>query len=1404
MTSFNTLAPNLTLLSHTTLKDTIDIMANSSLHLKCTGNKPMYWQFPNNNPQYDPVSKVAQIRSKCDDNSVHNKCVTDVVISEVTYEMTGYFTCLYNESTQLSDSIYVFVNDPEYLIVPYEGNYDFMFIAVFQSQPATIPCKPTNSRAKVSLWKVHTNSGIPQEIQVNSTLGITYNQKKGYHFEYPRWDGETSLLECKVELDTIEMISQISIHWSILPVELHPLIDDSRAKNVFTNSTFTLKCFVHIELGVIIVITWDVPNKNSLGRIAESLAETQRIEVNGNSYDTVSKNITISDVQIEDEGVYHCNVTDGNGRVFSASKKITVYENGLPPSYFNFSMDIDNEKPLISKVGEMVRFVVDVLSFPDFESVHLFWYKNNMLIEKTHKHYETGVSSNGQYSQTYLEIKTIELEDSGTYILMGNTSDMTTNITMTLLVSGSPAIKMLNSLEFYEINKAYELECLAIGYPKALVWWKWFTCLSPDNCSPSDDEHQWIAVNNFTNNSLLMNSELLIAPNISSLYLSPLSLQVIANQTGGYRCYASNDNITIIQNQISFIVTDAINGFSIQSSTDEPTVREDITLTCKASVYNYTKLNWIRRPLNYKIIDTNDIDVVHNISGLIYSSLIDEYSITLSIQIKLAQINDSGVYVCEAITRDTHTKHEIEFKLDIQNVSAPVLIESNLKDNMIEKTPYTQFELRCMVRGRPKPIVNWYRNKKPFIVSENTGIILEDRNQRLIFTRILDKDSGLYECEAHNSGGSVKRSARLKVDSLEETNTGVSTEEIIVFVLFVLVGTVMIFMAIYIGKKIRQERKAKREMDFLSHNLFETGQIEMYNPDLPLDEQIELLPYDPRYEFPKERLKLGRTLGQGAFGRVVKAEAIGLEDSETSSTVAVKMLKERADINQRKALMAELKILIHLGRHLNIVNLLGAVTKNLVKGELLVIVEYCKYGNLRHYLLAYRDSFVNQLNPKTDLIDPSIKTVQDIKKHNSCYQNSQNGKTIVYENVFAANGIANPNYTTSQITCIINPKKESVRYADIMHNQQTGSYTNGYITSVSSSNQETGHDSSSANGSSGGYRGESIHKRNKDKIVTTCDLLCYAFQCARGMQYLAHRKLIHRDLAARNVLLAEDNIVKICDFGLAKDVYKYDNYVKKNDGPLPIKWMAIESIRDKVFTSKSDVWSFGILLYEFFTLGGNPYPGIEIDEEFYKRLKSGYRMEKPDFAPKEIYELMTHCWSAEPKERPDFMEIADFIGALLESNVRQHYLDLNDPYQKINEQILNNNDYLRMSSMNSSSRNEINNDYLNMKFNETDETDNKSEPMSHYDNLGHIRPVDNNSPIPFVPMEVVPMIQLDSFGQRYDEQNRWLTCESHNSDYLSMENCMAVKNGNYSQAIQHYTNDSSDACIPPPPYSHVT
>jgi len=114
-------------------------------------------------------------------------------------------------------------------------------------------------------------------------------------------------------------------------------------------------------------------------------------------------------------------------------------------------------------------------------------------------------------------------------------------------------------------------------------------------------------------------------------------------------------------------------------------------------------------------------------------------------------------------------------------------------------------------------------------------------------------------------------------------------------------------------------------------------------------------------------------------------------------------------------------------------------------------------------------------------------------------------------------------------------------------------------------------------------------------------------------------QVIHRDLAARNVLLARGGIVKICDFGLARELsagdYSGENYVKKNDEPLPIKWMALESLRDKVYTTKSDVWSFGVFLWELFSLGATPYPGMLVDGEFYARIETGYRMAPPKFSP---------------------------------------------------------------------------------------------------------------------------------------------------------------------------------------------
>nr|CAD7415822.1 unnamed protein product [Timema poppensis] len=151
---------------------------------------------------------------------------------------------------------------------------------------------------------------------------------------------------------------------------------------------------------------------------------------------------------------------------------------------------------------------------------------------------------------------------------------------------------------------------------------------------------------------------------------------------------------------------------------------------------------------------------------------------------------------------------------------------------------------------------------------------------------------------------------------------------------------------------------------------------------------------------------------------------------------------------------------------------------------------------------------------------------------------------------------------------------------------------------------------------------------------------------ARGCRYLEEMHFVHRDLACRNCLVSSSDprlrVVKIGDFGLARDIYKNDYYRKEGEGLLPVRWMAPESLVDGVFTSQSDMWAFGVLVWEIMTLGQQPYPA-RTNLEVLHYVRTGGRLGRPSNCPEELHQLMLKCWSYNPESRPTFKYCLDVL-----------------------------------------------------------------------------------------------------------------------------------------------------------------
>ncbi|XP_056594086.1 receptor-type tyrosine-protein kinase FLT3 isoform X2 [Triplophysa dalaica] len=353
--------------------------------------------------------------------------------------------------------------------------------------------------------------------------------------------------------------------------------------------------------------------------------------------------------------------------------------------------------------------------------------------------------------------------------------------------------------------------------------------------------------------------------------------------------------------------------------------------------------------------------------------------------------------------------------------------------------------------------------------------------------------------------------------------------------------------------------------------------------------------YDPKWEFPRENLELGKMLGSGAFGMVMQATAYGISKPGVSIQVAVKMLKEKHQAMEKEALMSELKMLTHIGNHENIVNLLGACTST---GPVYLIFQYCCNGDLLNYLKSNRERFHKYL---TDAFNRD--------RFRGLYHNFQQKRN---SSEFVESNDNSHMHMTPE-------NKE----------QENEALLSSTISSVSTIEEM--------------LKCDSDLQEEELQSLTYDDLLSFSFQVAKGMEFLSAKNCIHRDLAARNVLVTLGRQVKIGDFGLARDIEHDANYVVRGNVRLPVKWMAPESIFKGVYTMQSDVWAYGILLWEIFSLGVTPYPGVPVNNAFYAMIESGYHMEQPYYAADSLYKMMSRCWSLDPVDRPCFSKLVAFM-----------------------------------------------------------------------------------------------------------------------------------------------------------------
>nr|XP_058946407.1 fibroblast growth factor receptor 2-like [Pocillopora verrucosa] len=724
-------------------------------------------------------------------------------------------------------------------------------------------------------------------------------------------------------------------------------------------------------------------------------------------------------------------------------------------------------------------------------------------------------------------------------------------------------------------------------------------------------------------------------------------------QFGNYTCEAENDYVGYCRRK----TVEIGQAFQAPETVEDPKNQTvvagfNVTLNCNAQGSPMPSITWIKNNDSLAIQSNPRIKDIETV--------LDYKQIHSQLVIEDAKKKDEGKYHCVAnnTVGEKASNPAFLFVKDLAFL-APETVEDPKNQTVVAGFNVT---LNCTAKGSPMPSITWIKDDDPLAIQSNPRIkyvktALDDKqiHSQLVIKDAKKEDKGKYHCVANNTAGEkTSNPAFLSIKDLAKASPRKDRHRSVslITVLSVFGGTIVTFMCgctmAFFYRRARRNKQGNRD------------EGEMYVVCMANNDLAEGIAEDENHN------------ENGSAPSVVNVVAPLVDDEKLNTNMRPERKDPKQDDESVDSMLLEgRKILTppDVGEK-NFRNLIFVQKDHAEKllnspSGHLSAQDGCDDANVIPHQESGMDTYKHGDQMLTSLNiafeEECEKDLDDLEVLEEVLGEGEYG--IVYKgrcgrkngNIIdvAIKKLKDDASKLEKATLLneIRTLKQAGRHPNIVN--LIGAWVHGETVFVVTELVRGGSLESLLKSKDDG----SNEYANVCCKLSDRQLLNIALQVALGMQHLEERKCIHRDLAARNVFIDSSKVAKVGDFGLARNISDDGLYIKTSCIKIPWRWSSLESLRDRVYTSKSDVWSFGILLSEIATHGELPYPDIESPLSLVSRLSTGYRMPRPHQCSEELYTLMSSCWNENPLMRPSFTDIVNELEYLLRE-VKRTYINI--------------------------------------------------------------------------------------------------------------------------------------------------